>query len=206
METVYHFNAQGYNSHVAKIKQAETHFQNLLDEFNTLGLFKIETKEQLGELATGVDVWIKEKLAEGIQPTKIFGISISRKKAVELLELPDFEKLNELSEQAKPYINDLPYLALTGSKVLFDEKQDKAIRDTFTVYAKYDAERKAIAAHKKMASLLEDFMAVFPLYKGSPLSDLFTFESGGKVSAREYFYVEKGWAINDFQKRQGEKP
>lgn len=199
-----YFNTAGHASRMNELERSIENFNEILKENNKLGIIKIKTVDELKGLINNPERYIKNRLEADIQPQKILGLLVSKKRAVELLELPSLDTLIELCTKAgepTQIEHDLYYMLTDGKKVTLSQDGKKKLDNEFSKYADtpdkehfYDLHMKATKALKELGdSLINVYgsrIATTTQDMGS-LSLLFRIKDGQVVSNDEFYLRRK---------------
>jgi hypothetical protein len=188
---VFYFDQSGFENRLMKITSGAEKLQELLTESNNLDLVKIKSIEELVKLSeAGGESYIKSQIGKDLEPQKIFGITVSRRKAVELLELPDMDKLSHLARECQPYNAEVKHYTLKNGKVIIDQKEVESTRNQYTVIASTPEQIQLLDSHKKSAAALTEF--------NKSLSEVLQKEIHPDTAIKEYFIILDSVNVNDF--------
>jgi hypothetical protein len=154
--TLY-FNRQGYAEALRESKEALLVFGELYAEIQRLSLINVKTVQELTELAEGQEAYLKERIASDIKELpKIGNFFFKRSTLVESLDLPSFEKLNEICNKALQHNYAAKnYLSLSnGILAVITEDQ---LKEKFSIYAETSEESKLLELHQEAAKSLQAF-------------------------------------------------
>jgi hypothetical protein len=153
---VVYFDEARFNHDLLKLETAKDSFQSLLNEFNQLGFPKVDMAGLIS-LAQQGEAFIKS-LLESQMPEQSFGIfKMSKKKAVEMLELPDLSKLLTLARAASPEAWIARDLVCNGKTVSIDAKAPESLKTSNSIKAETADQVKLYQAHQRLTEAIADF-------------------------------------------------
>ena len=207
MKKVIHINEDQFNKRLKVVNEAREAFQNVLEEFNSLGLpIKVNSKEELLQLSSRPEAWIKQQVEESLPIQSLGAYKIKREASFELLDMPSFDKLIESTKIVRggndretgatlpSYFSEMQYLALDKGKVTIAEQQVQELRDSFSIIATTKQQADMFEAYKKaaeaLAALNQSFKEVsgnIAFHGNSRLGEYFDLTSEGIIGTNVYF-------------------
>ena len=158
MKKILYKNEVAINTDLTKILEARNCFQNIVDQYVAMELpIKLTSSIDLKNLINGGSIWIKERLAEGIATQKILGFSIKGSAAVELMNLPNFQELNETAEVCKPMLHYLLYISFNGKEISLNSGYQGVIAEQHTVWAQNAEQERLLSSHLAAVKALTSF-------------------------------------------------
>ena len=120
--------------YISTMESTQQKINDVVNEFNSLGLSKLKTIDQIRNLLQDMDVCIVDSLPTQ-EPQKLFGIQISPKKAIELMEL-DTTKLKSLVANIEQSRFDMmvEVCKFNGTFVIDQDKLENSLNQ-FRLYA-----------------------------------------------------------------------
>lgn len=173
---------------LVELEQDQRKLQAVLDEFNKLNLFPVKHINELRQLINEPENWIKKQLQDQLKPTKILGIPISRSKAVDLMDLPSFENLNKVAENAN-LIFSLERFTLNGNKIEVAKGAKQKIIDMHTIKASNKKEEEALEAFRNIAESINKINSIDTMIiTESKLKELVIFDKQNEARPNDYFF------------------
>lgn len=200
METIY-FKRNQFEADKSRLFEAKEAFQALFDSVNETGALTVNSIEQLKTIAQKGEDGYKDLLEKAMEPPKIAGIPLKKRKAIEIMDLPDLSAMNERAYEARYLINMSEYLEINGSTIEISHGAVKDLERLNSILADTQEAKKLFEAHKAAQKALKDLQEAsekigqpFPVYEGAKglkehLFKLFTIEEG-KISIKPDVYRE----------------
>jgi hypothetical protein len=206
--TILHFDEGNFNQKVQQLERLQRVYQSIMNEMTKLNLFKIKTIPELRSVISNTEQYIHQRLEEEIQlPTESWGpFKISRKKAVDLLDLPDLQNLFDLCADSVQNLNGNldQYLSIKGQQIIIQEESVEKLKEENSLMAKTSDQKQLFEAHKKAAEAMHAFNLLhskvlgFGLSGDTELRNLFCINNGGlKTTYNDYFYLQNRFQSND---------
>lgn len=200
MKTVL-FRQSDYQNNLNRINEAVEKLNLPFLEFNSMNLFKIKSADDLRGLVFGGEKFVKSRIADEL-PVQSFGIfKLKKQSAVDLLDLPSFEKLNSLVEDCAKVETSmaLNYCLIKNDKVTIDQSKLEALRQAYSTSTKTAEEERLLNAYHALVEAANTYSKVCErvglgsLYSETPLSSLLFVSNDGSVKQSETYLVET-WA------------
>jgi hypothetical protein len=215
MKTILYQNEGAITRTKSRVKLAQPILQKVVDEFYKLKLpIKLDdeklrqlidfTHGQLPQGETNVSMFIKNELTATVEPQKIFGIPLSQRKVVDLMQLPSFSQLEMAIALCKAGIDFhddravdyLRYFELKDNKLEFAKKNEEALVNNYTSYANTETQLNLVAAHNAAATALEALnralmeAAGLNIWADDKFERLFIVQQGKEIKAKASFYYD----------------
>ena len=182
--------AQKIDSYRQRAGQALELVQNVATAYNDLGLGELTQLELSYLIKQGPEQLVREKVA-GTEPVKVGGLTFSREKVQDLVELPDLRKLeNALSslqefqrrEAMAPYApKALAAVAIVEGAAVENTEYLSQVEAGYTTFMSTEAEKEAYLYLKEVAAILDYLTAKYGMpFLGSVLSQKINYTGFGQ--------------------------
>lgn len=196
MKTPIYTDVSTLNNVISNLNEALTACNNVLSEMEELSVsVKIDTISDLTELVNKKDEFVKTKIANELPVQKLGLFNLKKRHAVDLLDLPSFDKLNELCAIAEPFVSERQYFVFKSGKVIISPAQLAMITETYSIVATNSIEERAAEAHEHLAKNIEAMQGVFFINGETKLKDLLNFDNESNKPTRRGLY----WFLNRSQ-------
>ena len=145
--------------YISTMESTQQKINDVVNEFNSLGLSKLKTIDQIRNLLQDMDVCIVDSLPTK-EPQKLFGIQISPKKAIELMELDTTKLKSLIAEIEKSRFDMLVEVSkFNGTFVIDPDKLDKSC-DQFRLFAVTPKQISVAKTYLQAIDALNNLMAI----------------------------------------------
>ena len=145
--------------YISTMESTQQKINDVVNEFNSLGLSKLKTLEQVQNLLVDFDKSIVDSLPTQ-EPQKLFGIQISPKKAIELMEL-DTTKLKSLIAEIEKSRFDMmvEVSKFNGIFIIDPDKLDKSC-EKYRLYAVTPKQVEVATIYLQAIDALNNLMTI----------------------------------------------
>lgn len=200
--TIIYQNESALHSRTNQLNEAATALNNALKELAGLNLIKINSITEVSDFITNNEEFVKTKIANEL-PVQTFGLfKLKKRHAVDLLDLPSFEKMNELCHIAEPYVHELQYMVFKSGQVVINPTELNKVIESYSIILQSDAEEKAAQAHSDLAKNIAVLQNIFFINGETKLSSLLNFEESKKPARKGLFWYNNAIQLNKY--RSGE--
>lgn len=195
------FRESEWNNNLNRINESVEKFNLLFQESLNLNLIKIKSVEDFKRLIMEAETFIKERIADELPPQSFGIFRLKKQAAVSLLELPDFQKLNQMAKDCAKIETSmaLNYCVIKNDKVTIDPVKLEELKRAYTTSTKNADEEKLLSAYHALVEAANTYskacekVGLGSLYSEKPLSALFFVASDGTVKQSEIYLLE-AWA------------
>lgn len=168
-----HFNQDAYENVLSKYKQRIPFFQNIVDEYNKLGIQNQLQEDDLKGLLEDTKSLLATKIMNGQEMT-VGGLKISTDGFFNLIEKPEnYNKFvaNVVSQTNVPenkeiYVWQHPnYIIKNGNKVEIRTEIIERLKESSTTFLKSEEQKTANELLKEIASKLTELKNLKPYFK-----------------------------------------
>lgn len=195
----FFFNESAFNRDLQEYQAGEQLIQAALNELSKLKLgVEINNSDELQEFIVDPVRYAKGKLEESISETRILGIVVSKRKIVDqLMELPSFEKLEELVQACEQFRYLPQRLKVTKNKVSISEEAIKTLKEVHSLSSQNHEEDVILEHYNQLVESASKLNQAALQYLGEPLfstvsksriADLISVDTSHKVSGRGLFW------------------
>ncbi|MBT1698246.1 hypothetical protein KK083_15240 [Fulvivirgaceae bacterium PWU4] len=195
------FDEASFNNDLQALEKVRDCFQDLLTEFNKMKLFKISSIQELLDLIAGRDEYVRKRLEDIVEVPKFGMFAVSKKKAVELIELDLFAVNRLIDFCADCRLDYSVHLNISGKDVSINQEQIDRLRDGYSMTASSSGQVELWKAHNAAAEALNKLNALLQpmgstITKESVYKALFAVDEG-KVSPNTWFYQSRRREFNN---------
>lgn len=190
------------NQHLKTIEDAASRLQAIVNDFHELNVGTLTSMSDLVNLVKDPETYIKHVLEQAISEDtsvvsgllkNVLGVGLSKRKIVDLLEIPDLDGLKQKCSNVKHEL-DTQYLSLESGSLVVTKDSRQRLVEMYSVCASTDQQHAFVKAHTEAITAVERLLLAgqaigMPDLLNKPLSAFYTFEAG-ELKVKTYFYKQ----------------
>jgi hypothetical protein len=145
---------------LTNVQSAANRFQALLDHVSDV--LNVDSLQDLKHIAENGQRGLVDLLEKRISQPEIAGVKVNKRKAANMMELPDLEDLDRKASRASENLERIGYLKLDpdGQLVVLREGVEEELEKENSLYANTEEEQNLLEAMAKAAKSLSEVQQV----------------------------------------------